>query len=346
MTSRELAGFTGFTVRLSALLRMTRAVALWMGAVLVATGLMPSSPALAQWQPAETIRLVVPWPAGGGADTLARKLAEKLGQRLKQTSIIQNMAGATGTIGTRYVAGSAPDGYTLLLASSEHAINQTYFKKLPYDGIRDFVAIGGVASQPFVVLAGAGSNIATFKDLVAKSKADPGKLTYASWGVGSLAHLGMELVKANTGADLRHIPYKGSAPAITDVIAGFVDTLMISFSSAGPHYKSGKVKLLAAASSKRFAPYPEVPTLVELGYPDVSISQWYGILARAGTPQPIVDRYASEISAVIQEPDMAQWMLPMGLLAFPMSPDAFSKYLQSEVTKWAKIMHERNIASE
>jgi tripartite-type tricarboxylate transporter receptor subunit TctC len=317
-----------------------------LGAAILATGLAVSSPALGQQYPSETIRLVVPWTAGGGTDTLARKLAEKLSQRLKQTIIIQNMPGATGTIGTRFVANSAPDGYTLLLASSEHAINQGYFKNLSYDGVRDFVTISGVATQPFVVLAGAKSEITTFKNLVEKSKATPGKLTYASWGNGSLAHLGMELVKVQTGADLLHVPYKGSAQAITDVVAGFVDSLMISFSTAGPHYKSGKVRLLAAASSKRFPPYAEVPTLGELGYPNVAINQWYGVLARAGTPQPIVNRLGIEIAATIKDPDMTEWMLKMGMIPFEVDSEQFSTYLRSEVAKWAKIIRDRNIAPE
>ncbi|MGD9812489.1 MAG: Bug family tripartite tricarboxylate transporter substrate binding protein, partial [Sphingobium sp.] len=296
--------------------------------------------------PSATIQLLVPWPAGGGTDTLGRKLAERLSQRLKQTVIVQNMGGATATIGTRFVANSAPDGYTLLLASSEHAINQGYFKKLSYDGVRDFVAVAGIATQPFVILAGTSTKIETFKDLVEQSKANPGKLTYASWGKGSLAHLGMELVKANTGADLLHVPYKGSAPAITDIVGGFVHALMISFSTAGPQYKSGKVKLLAAASAQRFAPYSEVPSLVELGYPNVSINQWYGILARAGTPEPIVKRLATEISAAVQEPEMAQWMLQMGMLPFPVDPTQFDTFMRSEVAKWAKIMNDAKIAAE
>jgi tripartite-type tricarboxylate transporter receptor subunit TctC len=355
MKSTGIAGFARVVVRLLGkrggqveghVVTMPLRAAASFGAAVLMIGLAVSSPALGNEYPSEPIRLVVPWPAGGGADTLARKLADRLAQRLKQPIIINNMPGATGTIGTRFAATAAPDGYTLLLASSEHAINQGYFKKLNYDGIRDFVAVGGVATQPFVVLAGAGSKIATFNELVAQSKAMPGKLTYASWGKGSLAHLGMELVKLQTGMDLLHIPYKGSAPAMTDVVAGHVDSLMISFSTAGSQYKSGLVKLLAAASPKRFAPYSEVPTLVELGHPDVTISQWYGILARAGTPRPIVDRLAAEIAATIEAPDMAEWMLPMGLMAFPVNSDQFSAFLQAEVTKWAKTMRDANIAPE
>ena len=156
----------------------------------------------------------------------------------------------------------------------------------------------------------------------------------------------MELVKSQTGADLLHIPYRGSAPAMNDIVGGFVNSLLISFSSAGPQYTAGKIKLLAAAAAKRFPPYPDVPSLVELGYPEVTITQWYGVLARAGTPQPIVNRLAAEISAVVEAPDMAEWMLPMGMVAFPISTAQFGAYLQAEVTKWGKIVRDANIAQE
>jgi len=249
-------------------------------------------------------------------------------------------------IGTEAAARATPDGYTLFFASSEHALNQGYYRNLRYDGLRDFTPIAGVATQPFTILTGTQSNVSTLQDLISKSKSNPGKFTYASWGNGSLAHVGMELFKAQTGADLLHVPYQGAAPALIGVIGGQVDALMISFTSAGRHYNAGKVKILAVSAPKRSGVHPDVPTFAELGFPDVSVAQWFGVLAPAGVPPQVLDRLATEIVAVVQSREMTQWMPSMDLEPFPVAPAAFRAFVESEVTRWTKVMRDAKIASE
>lgn len=305
-----------------------------------------ASVAVAQDYPSKPVRIVVPWPAGGGADTVARLVADKLAIRLGQPFVIQNTGGATGTIGTQAAAAAEPNGYTLLFVSAEHTINQNYFKKLPYDGARDFVAVGGVATQPFVVLAGAKSKIESLNDLLQRAKAAPGKLTFATWGVGSLSHLGMEFAKARTGADLLHVPYKGSAPAIADVIGGFVDTMMVSFTLAAPQAHDGNIKLLAATTPKRNPEFPGVPTFSELGFPAIQVAQWYAILAPAGTPKAIVDKLSTEIKAIVTSSDVETWMKPVGIEPFPADSSQLGKFVNGEIERWKAVMKEAKISQQ
>lgn len=306
----------------------------------------PTSPASAEAYPTRPIQMVVAWPAGGATDTVARKLADELSKRLGHPIIIQNRPGATGVIGTETVARANPDGYTLFFASSEHALNQAFFKKLPYDGIHDFIPIAGVAMQPFVLIAGSNTKFSTLQDLIAMANAAPGKYTFASWGRGSLPHLGMELLKEKSGVDLLHVPFKGAAPALQDVVGGFVDILFISLTTVAPHFKDGKVKVLALSAAKRFSAYPDVPTFTQLGYPNVSVSQWFGVLAPKGTPQPIADKLSKEIAEIMQSGDMAKWSTSMDLVPMPMNSAKFGEFVQSESARWTNVMRENKIVSE
>ena len=304
-----------------------------------------ASVASAQDYPSKPIKLIVPWPPGGGADVVARQLVDKLGQRLGHPIIVLNAPGATATVGTRDAAQADPDGYTLLLASSEHAINQAYFKNLPYDGIRDFKAIAGVAVQPIVLSIGKNLNISTFKELLQASQANPRKITYANWGKGSLGQLGMELIREKTGLELLQVPYRGSLAALTDVLGGTVDTYMGSFTLAGPQYKAGQLKFLVTPSAKRFAGYPEVPTFQDLGFPSIVMGQWYGLLAPAQTPQPIVDRLAKETLSVVQSDGFKKFMPAAGLDEFPTNV-SFDSFLRSEVERWTKIVKDAGITPD
>jgi tripartite-type tricarboxylate transporter receptor subunit TctC len=315
-------------------------------AVALLVALVPLAASAQAW-PAKPVRIVVPFSAGGTSDVLARLIAEKLQGALGQTVIVENKAGAGGVIGADAVAKSAPDGYTLLLGTiSSHAINPVLQAKMPYDAAKDFAPIDLLGSISNVLLVGADQPYKTVADIIAASKAKPGSIAFASAGQGSSQHMSGETFKLLAGAALTHVPYKGSAPAIQDVIGGQIPMSFETVTVAAPHVKAGKVRALAVTSAKRSAALPDVPTLQEAGVAGFDVSSWQALYAPAGTPPAIVSRLNAEIEKIIATPEVKAKMEGLGLEHSPNTPEQFAAFGQRELAKWAKIVKEGNVKPE
>jgi len=297
--------------------------------------------------PARPIKLVVPFAAGGTSDVLARALAEKLQGVLKQTVIVDNKAGAGGVIGADSVAKAPADGYTILLGTiASHAINPALQPKMPYDALKDFAPVDLLGSISNVLLVGAGQPYKTVKDLAAAAKAKPGSVAFASAGQGSSQHMSGELFKQLAGAELTHIPYKGSAPAIQDVIGGQVPMSFETVTVALPHIQSGKVRALAVTSAKRSPALPDTPTLQEAGVKGFDVASWQAIYAPAGTPPAIVQRLNAEIEKIVAMPDVKAKFETLGLQHTPNTPAEFAAFNKAEVAKWTKVVKDGNVKPE
>lgn len=293
--------------------------------------------------PNRAIKLVVPFPPSGATDVVGRLIAAKLGERLGQAVVVDNRPGAGGTIGSDLVAKSAPDGYTLLIATtSTHSIGPT-LQKLPYDPIRDFAPITHVANVPNVLVVSPTLPVASVSDLVALAKAKPGQLNFASSGVGTIVHLNAELFKMISGADIVHVPYKGTALSIPDVASGNIALLFDSLASVMPHIKSGKVKPLAVNADKRQALLPGVPTLAEAGMPQFDRHTWFGMFAPAGTPPDIVARLQREIVAALQAPDLLERFATIGAEPVGSTPQQFVERIRSDAARWADVIRAANV---
>jgi tripartite-type tricarboxylate transporter receptor subunit TctC len=304
-------------------------------------GLFAAMPLLATGQsyPSKPIRLVVPFPAGGTTDLLARAMAQKLSEALGQQVVVDNRPGAGGNIGSDIVAKSAPDGYTLLMGTvGTHAINVSLYAKMPYDAVKDFVPIVLVAGVPNVLVVHPALPVKTVADLIKLAKDQPGSINFASSGNGTSIHLSGELFKSLTGVQMAHIPYKGSAPALTDLIGGQVQIMFDNLPSALPHIKAAKLRAIAVTSTKRAPALPDLPTIAESGVPGFEASSWFGMLAPAGTPREIVLRINAEVNKALQAGDMKEKLLAQGAEAVGNSPEFFVEYIRSETTKWAKVV--------
>jgi tripartite-type tricarboxylate transporter receptor subunit TctC len=297
--------------------------------------------------PSRPIKLVVPFAAGGTSDVLARTLAEKLQGALKQTVIVDNKAGAGGVIGADSVAKAPADGYTILLGTiASHAINPALQPKMPYDALKDFAPVDLLGSISNVLLVGATQPYKTVKDLTAAAKAKPGSVAFASAGQGSSQHMSGELFKLLAGAELTHIPYKGSAPAIQDVIGGQVPMSFETVTVALPHIQSGKVRALAVTSAKRSPALPDTPTLQEAGIAGFDVASWQAIYAPAGTPPAIVQRLNAEIEKIVAMPDVKAKFETLGLQHSPNTPAEFAAFNKAEVAKWTKVVKDGNVKPE
>lgn len=307
---------------------------------LLAAALCPLSSGLvhAQAYPTQEIKLVVPYPPGGPSDVAARMIADKLAQLLGKAVIVDNKAGANGIIGTAAVAQSAADGYTLMLATSATSSNPSVYSKLPFGTERQFTPVAMVATSPAFIWANAALPADNIKELIALAKASPGKLTFASGGIGGTPHLSGELLKMLADIDLLHVPYKGASPAITDLVAGRVDLYIGSMASPVVHYRSGKLKVLGVAEPKRTALMPEVPTVIEQGLPGYSIVSWFGLFAPAGTPGPVVRRIADAVKQIVAMPDFQKNLAAMGIEAATSTPDEFAKFFKQDVALWARVV--------
>jgi tripartite-type tricarboxylate transporter receptor subunit TctC len=291
----------------------------------------------AQGYPEKAIRLVVPWPAGGGADAVGRAVAQVLTTDLGKTVYVDNVAGAGGNIGTQQFIRSAPDGYTLLLAtSSTNVANPYLYKKTGFDAIRDFTPVASVALIPSVLVVPAGSPFKSPKDIIAAAKAAPGKLSYGSGGVGASAHLAGELFKSIAKVDITHVPYKGSGPALTDVMGGQLDLMFDT--GAFSHIKGGKIRALAVASDRRQPLIPEVPTFEELGIKGMIMNAWYGVAAPAGTPAAVIAKVNEAVNKALRSGDLAKRFADIGADVRSGTPDDFSKFWRSELARYEGLV--------
>lgn len=297
--------------------------------------------------PNKPLKIVVGFPPGQATDVIARLLAEKLTPVLGQAIVVDNKPGQGGSIGAAAAAKSPADGYTLLLsATAPLATNPNLYKDLPYEPVRDFAPITLVANLPFVLVARPGLPVNNIRELVALAKAQPGKLTFASSGNGSTSHLSMEMFKTATGTDLRHVPYKGSPQAFTDVISGQVDLVFDTAVYSLPQVRAGKVKLLAVAGAKRSALIPDVPTIAEQGVPGYDSGAWLGMLFPAGTPPAIVNRLNAEVIKIVRTPDMTERLLKLGAEPLSSTPEEFSAHIKSELRKWGKAVVDAGVKIE
>jgi tripartite-type tricarboxylate transporter receptor subunit TctC len=297
-----------------------------------------SSLSTAQDYPTKPVRFIVSYPPGGPADILARSLALKLTAELGQQVIIDNRAGANGNIGAEAAARAPADGYTLFMMTSSHAANMTLYEKPGYDVVRDFAHVTNVASYPLLLVVNPNVPTKSVAELVAIARAQPGKLTFASAGSGGGAHLAGELFKTMAGVDLLHIPYKGTGPALLDVVGGQVDLMFAGVSAAMPHVTAGKLRALGVSSPTRLKAIPHIPTIAEAGVPGYEIASWLGVSAPAGTPAAIIQKLNAAIEKAVHAPDFSERLATEGALPQVTSPERFSKYVEAEVQKWAKVI--------
>ena len=306
-----------------------------------------ATPGLAQTWPGKPVRLLVPFPPGGSTDIVARIVAQKLSERLRQAIVIENRGGAGGTIGTALLAKAAPDGYTLGVAStSTHAVAPSVYARLDYDPVKDFAPISLMAVSPYLLVVHPGLPVKTVQELVALAKSKPGKLNYASAGVGSTTQLAMEMLKAVSGTYLLHIPYNGNGPAGTAVIGGQVEILFGSLPAVLPHAQSGRVRALAVGSLRRSPALPEVPTVAESGYPGFDASLWLAIVAPAGTPQAVVERLQREISEIITSPETRDLLAKAGAEPLTSTSAELATLIRDGVIKYAKIVKAAGVKPE
>ena len=304
------------------------------------------SSAMAQTYPARPVRLVVPSGPGGGTDITARIVAPKLSEQIGQQVVVENRAGAGSMIGGEVVARAAPDGYTLLMGISTLAINPAMYKKVPYDALKDFAPISQVVSLPNVLVTHPSLPAKTVKELVALARARPGQLNYASAGVGTNPHLSMELFLSMTGLKMIHVPFKGAGPGLIDTVAGHVSVMTPSIISGLPHVKGGRLRALGVTSAKRAGGVPDIPTIAEAGVPGYDAVQWFGVLAPAATPRPIVVRLHGEIVRVLQAAEVRDRLSADGADPVGSTPEEFAAFLRAETAKWAKVVKDAGIQPE
>jgi tripartite-type tricarboxylate transporter receptor subunit TctC len=299
---------------------------------------------IAQSYPARPMRIVVGFPPGGGADFVARMVAQKLGDGIKQQIVVDNRAGANGIIATELVAKSAADGYALLLGvSATHAINPSAYGSLPYDAVKDFVPVSEIALTPLILVVTPSLPVSNVRELIALAKANPNQLNFASAGTGNVTHLAGELFNSMTGIKTIHIPYKGSAPAIIDLVAGQIMMYFDTMPSSLPHVRSGKLKALAVTSAKRSVGAPDIQTVAESGAPGFETTSWFGVLVPSGTPAVIVDTLHREIVKALSTADSLERMKQQGLDSVLNSPSEFSSVIRTDIDKWAMVIKRANI---
>lgn len=314
-----------------------------MRAILAAALLAFAAGAVAQQYPGRPVRVVVPFPAGGPTDVLTRVVAQKLAERWRQPVIVENKPGAGGAIGSDFVAKSAPDGYTLLMAtSSTHSIGPA-LQKLPYDPQKDFAPIAHVWSAPNVLVVSPALGVNDVKGLVALAKEKPGQLNFASSGIGTIPHLSAELFKLLAGVDMVHVPYKGTGLSIPDIASGQVAMLVDSIVTAQQHARTGKVKMLAVTTAKRSALLPELPTMHEAGVPDYESNTWFGLFAAAGTPAGIIARINADAGALVQAADVRERFAAAGAELAGGTPEGFAQLVRAEFDKWSRVVKAANV---
>jgi tripartite-type tricarboxylate transporter receptor subunit TctC len=313
---------------------------------LAVVGAVFASNAMAQSYPTKTVKIIVPFAAGGPADNYARFMAIRLQESLGQSFVVENRPGAGAIIGTDAVAKSAPDGYTLLLMSNAQTVNETLITNKPYQLLRDFVPIAPINSSDLVLVANPSLAASNTKDLIKLALSKPGKLNYASSGPGTPYHMAGELFKSMSGTYLVHIPYKGSSGARTDVIGGQVEMMFDAVTTMVEQVRAGKVKAIATTGKTRSDVLPDVPTLSESGVPGYEATIWLGIMAPKGTPKAVVDKLNEAISKISSQPEVKQTWAKQGAVPMVMSPEAFEKYARDDIAKWAKVIKTAGIKAE
>jgi tripartite-type tricarboxylate transporter receptor subunit TctC len=314
-----------------------------------AFGLLALTPLAAQAQafPTKAITIIVPFSAGGTTDILARVLGQFISKDLGQPVIIDNRAGAGGNIGTQLVARAAPDGYTILMGTvGTHAINQSLYPKLAFDPIKDFAPLTRVALVPNLLVANPAQPFKTVKELTAYAKANPGKVTFGSSGSGTSIHLSGELFKQMAGVDIQHVAYKGSAPAVNDLLGNHIAIMFDNMPSAISHVKAGKLRPLAVTTAQRSPALPDVPTIAEAGVPGYEATSWFGLLAPAKTPAPVVARLNASILKALADPDVKKKLLEQGAEPAGETPAQFAAFIASETVKWGKIVKQSGATAQ
>ena len=292
----------------------------------------------AQAWPSKPIRYLVPYPPAGATDILARIVADKLGPVLGQPVVVDNKPGAAGNIGTAEAARAPADGYTLVQGTVSGPISVTLYKNLPFNFERDLAPVAMIGLVPNIMVVGQSVPATTVKEFIALARAQPGKLNFASAGSGSSIHMSGELFKLMTGIDMVHVPYKGSSPAVTDLIGGQVSVMFDNLPSSMPHIKTGKLRALGVTSAKRYPALPDVPTIAEAGVPGYEANAWFGMLAPKGTPKAIVNRLNAEILKILQLPDVKEKLDQQGAIYTPFTPEQFHAFIKADVQKWAKVV--------
>jgi Uncharacterized protein conserved in bacteria len=296
--------------------------------------------------PEQPIRIIVPYAPGGGADLLARAIGQVLGDRLGQPVIVENRAGAGATIGTDTASRAKPDGYTLLMASPSHSINATLYPNLKFDAEKDFVPITLAASGPLVLVVSASSPADSAQSFIEQARKQPGTINYASAGVGSTPHLAGELLKMQAKIDMVHVAYKGTAPALADLLGGQVQVMLAPVPTVLEHVRAGRLKALAVTSTQPFPALPDVPALAASGVPGYEVLQWWGLMAPAGTPQEIVTKLNQEIAAILRTDAMRERLDKMGAEPGGQSPEDFGRLIHEEIVKWAAVIKAAGITAE
>lgn len=318
---------------------------LFQSIVLAACALLFAPLAWSQAYPAKPVRIIVPYPPGGGADLLARVIGQKLSAGWGQPVIVDNKAGAGGSIGTDYVAKAAPDGYTLLMASPSHSINASLYKNLSFDAQKDFTGVVLAASGPLVLVVRTSNPVNSVKEFILQARAKPGSINYASAGVGSSPHLAGELFKTMAKVDLVHIAYKGTAPALTDLLGGQVEAMFAPVPTVIEYMKAGKLKALGVTTPKIFPALPKVPAIAD-DVPGYEVLQWWGIVTPAGTPAKIVGKLNADIAAALRSPDIQKKLDTMGAEPGGQSAAEFDRLIHAEVSKWAEVIKAANVQPE
>ena len=300
--------------------------------------------AIAQQYPTKPIRIIVAYTPAGATDILARTVGQKMSESFGQPVIIENRPGANGNIGTDVAAKATPDGYTLLMVTAgTHGINPSLYRKLPWDAVKDFAPVSLVAMVPNILVVNNNVPVKSVKEFIAHLKSNPNKFNYGSPGNGSTAHLSMELFKTMTGTNMQHIPYKGSAGVLTDVMGGQIIATMDNLPPYLPQVKAGKIRALAVSTAKRSPAVPEIPTVAEAGVAGYNSGAWFGLLAPAGTPKPVIDKLATETQRILKLPDVAERLSGLGAEPVGDRPEQFAAHIKSEITKWAKVIKDANV---
>jgi tripartite-type tricarboxylate transporter receptor subunit TctC len=309
-------------------------------------GIFAAVQALAQAYPARPIRMLVPFSAGGTVDIVARLVGAKLSEELGQQVVVDNRGGAGGTIATAMLARSPGDGYTLMVMHQGLAFNATLYSSLPYDTLRDLVAIAYVGATPNVLVVTDALPVKTLPEFLAYARANPGSIAYGSGGIGSAGHLSVERLQSLTGIKLTHVPYKGSGPAITDLVSGQIQAMLLTMPAVMPFVKSGKVRAIATSGARRSPALPELPTIAEAGVPGYEYTPWYGIFGPATMPQELVARLNQALNKILAEAGIAEKLAQQGLDVGPMSSGEFAEILRSDVARWGKIIRDAGVRAE